>query len=112
MIYVFIIYCVFLQYNIYFLNKKISVVNDHSVSICVLIWLTSEAEERPGAREGQWHHFRNSKLTMVLGHALAGNSQTAVVGTVSPAQNACEDRAFNMGFTWVYGAFGRFLEGF
>jgi len=46
----------------------------------------------------QWHHFRNSKLTMLLGHALAGNSHTAVVGTISPARGAYEDSLATLRF--------------
>jgi len=46
----------------------------------------------------QSHHFRNSKLTMVLGHALSGNSHTAVVGTISPARNAYEDSLATLRF--------------
>jgi len=44
------------------------------------------------------HHFRNSKLTMVLGHSLAGNSHTAVVGTISPARSAYEDSLATLRF--------------
>ncbi|CAE8633198.1 unnamed protein product, partial [Polarella glacialis] len=51
-----------------------------------------------GKDGGQWHHFRNSKLTMVLSHALAGNSHTAVVGTISPARNAYEDTLATLRF--------------
>ncbi|CAE7036724.1 Stard9, partial [Symbiodinium natans] len=51
-----------------------------------------------GKDSAQWHHFRNSKLTMVLGHALAGNSHTAVVGTVSPAQISFEDSLATLRF--------------
>lgn len=52
----------------------------------------------PGRDGGQWHHFRNSKLTMVLGHALAGNSHTAVIGTISPARGAYEDSLATLRF--------------
>lgn len=45
-----------------------------------------------------WHFFRNSKLTMVLGHALAGPSHTAVVGTISPARGAWEDSLTTLRF--------------
>lgn len=47
---------------------------------------------------GQGHTFRNSKLTMLLGHALAGNSRTALVGTVSPARSAHEDSLATLRF--------------
>ncbi|CAK0820870.1 unnamed protein product [Prorocentrum cordatum] len=53
----------------------------------------------PGfGKDGHWHHFRNSKLTMVLGHALAGNSHTAVVCTISPARGAYEDSVATLRF--------------
>lgn len=53
----------------------------------------------PGGKDGgQWHHFRNSKLTMVLGHALAGNSHTAVLGTLSPACGSYEDSLSTLRF--------------
>lgn len=46
----------------------------------------------------QCHHFRNSKLTMLLGHALAGNSHTALMGTISPARGAYEDSLATLRF--------------
>lgn len=45
-----------------------------------------------------WHHFRNSKLTMLLGHALSGNSKTALLGTVSPSRDAFEDSLSTLRF--------------
>jgi len=67
---------------------------------CVRELAASQVEKTGmGGKEGsQWHHFRNSKLTMVLGHALAGNSHTAVVGTISPAQSAFEDSLATLRF--------------
>lgn len=67
---------------------------------CVRELAASQVEKTgAGGKEGsQWHHFRNSKLTMVLGHALAGNSHTAVVGTISPAQSAFEDSLATLRF--------------
>lgn len=52
---------------------------------------------RDGGRDSG-HHFRNSKLTMVLGHALAGNSHTCVIGTISPARGAYEDSLATLRF--------------
>eukprot|EP00928_Gymnodinium_smaydae_P043280 TRINITY_DN29034_c0_g1_i1.p1 TRINITY_DN29034_c0_g1~~TRINITY_DN29034_c0_g1_i1.p1 ORF type:complete len:1049 (-),score=196.17 TRINITY_DN29034_c0_g1_i1:1342-4488(-) len=46
----------------------------------------------------QWHHFRNCKLTMVLCQALAGNSRTAVLATISPAREAVEDTLATLRF--------------
>lgn len=67
---------------------------------CVRELAASQVEKTGmgGKESSQWHHFRNSKLTMVLGHALAGNSQTAVVGTISPAQSAFEDSLATLRF--------------
>jgi len=51
-----------------------------------------------GSSNNPSHHFRNSKLTMILGHALAGNSYTTVVGTVSPALTSFEDTLATLRF--------------
>lgn len=59
---------------------------------------TANSAQQHGKDSAQWHHFRNSKLTMVLGHALAGNSHTAVVGTISPAQISFEDSLATLRF--------------
>merc|ERR1719487_2181184 len=45
-----------------------------------------------------WHHFRNSKLTMLLGHALSGNSKTALLATLSPGRDAFEDSLSTLRF--------------
>eukprot|EP00931_Biecheleriopsis_adriatica_P032416 TRINITY_DN18914_c0_g1_i2.p1 TRINITY_DN18914_c0_g1~~TRINITY_DN18914_c0_g1_i2.p1 ORF type:complete len:1498 (+),score=262.60 TRINITY_DN18914_c0_g1_i2:44-4537(+) len=68
---------------------------------CVRALAASQVGASGGANGkdgGQSHLFRNSKLTMVLGHALAGNSHTAVVGTISPARSAYEDSLATLRF--------------
>jgi len=63
--------------------------------------LAAEGSERAGVNvsgSGQGHHFRNSKLTMLLGHSLAGNSYTTLIGTLSPSRNSHEDSLSTLRF--------------
>jgi len=60
--------------------------------------LGSGSQAGVGAGHGHCHHLRNSKLTMLLGHALAGNSYTTLVSTISPARSAYEDSVSTLRF--------------
>eukprot|EP00930_Biecheleria_cincta_P082861 TRINITY_DN72505_c0_g1_i1.p1 TRINITY_DN72505_c0_g1~~TRINITY_DN72505_c0_g1_i1.p1 ORF type:complete len:617 (-),score=75.03 TRINITY_DN72505_c0_g1_i1:96-1889(-) len=48
--------------------------------------------------QGSLVDFRNCKVTMLLSQALAGNSRTGVMTTVSPIQSAYEDSVSTMNF--------------
>eukprot|EP00927_Polykrikos_kofoidii_P081346 TRINITY_DN7862_c0_g1_i2.p1 TRINITY_DN7862_c0_g1~~TRINITY_DN7862_c0_g1_i2.p1 ORF type:complete len:1385 (-),score=209.67 TRINITY_DN7862_c0_g1_i2:237-4391(-) len=47
---------------------------------------------------GQYLHLRNSKLTMLLGQCLNGNSHTALLGTISPSKVSHDDSLATLRF--------------